>query len=315
MPEHTYDVVIIGGGPAGLACALYAARAKLSTIVLDRAPTAGALAYAPKIANYPGVAEAIPGTDLLDTMRAQAIGFGAVYRKAAVVATDLIADNKLIYTTEEVYTGKSVVIATGSRGRSAKIEGEEEYVGRGVHYCATCDGAFYADKVVGVLGYDEFALEESLFLTRFASDVHIICPQRSITGPVDLLEEISASPKITVHTGLMPVRVEGGELVTGLSVRSKDGVESTITLDGVFMLLAGNAPITDFAAGQLKLADTGCIVVDCNCATSAPGVYAVGDVTCIHPNQAIIAAGEGVVAALAIDKYLKARERAKVDYM
>ncbi len=315
MSEDAYDVVIIGGGPAGLACALYAARGKLSTIVLDRAPTAGALAYAPKIANYPGVRDVVPGTDLLDTMRAQAIDFGAIYKKGAVVAADLVSETKTAYATDEVYAGRSLVIATGSRGRSEKIEGEADYLGRGVHYCATCDGAFYADKIVGVVGYDEFALEEALFLTRFATQVHVISPRRSVTGPVDLLDEVAASPKITVHAALKAIRVEGNETVSGLRVRSGSGFESTIPMDGVFMLLAGNAPITDFAAGQLHLDESGCIAVDCNCATSVPGVYAVGDVTCVHPNQAIIAAAEGVIAALAIDKYLKGRERAKVDYM
>lgn len=315
MPEDIYDVIIVGGGPAGLSCALYAARGKLSTIILDRAPTAGSLAYAPKIANYPGVIGAVPGNELLDTMRSQAIDFGAVYRKCAVVAVDAVSENKTAYAADEVYTGRSLVIATGSRGRNDKIDGEAEFLGRGVHYCATCDGAFYADRVVGVVGYDEFVLEEALFLTRFAREVHIISPRKTLTGPLDMLDEVAASPRITVHAPLKAIRVDGGDTVTGLCVRSRDGEETTIPLDGVFMLLAGNAPITECVAGQLNLDDNGCIMVDCNCATSVSGVYAVGDVTCIHPNQAIIAAAEGVIAALAIDRYLKGRERAKVDYM
>lgn len=315
MTDTIYDVLIIGGGPAGLACAIYTARGKLSTIVLDRAPTAGALAYASKIANYPGIRGMMNGPDLLDTMRSQAIDFGARYQRAAIMGLDVTQDGKVAYSSDAVFTGRTVVIATGSRGRSGKIAGEEEFLGRGVHYCATCDGAFYADRVVGVVGWDEVALEEALFLTRFARQVHLISPKAALHGPVDILEEVAASPAVTVHTALEAVSIVGDSTVTGLAVRSRDGGESTIDLDGVFMLLAGNAPITDFLAGQLKLTPEGCIEVDCNCATNVPGVYAVGDVTCVHPNQAIIAAGEGVIAALAIDRYLEGRERARVDYM
>lgn len=315
MTDTIHDVLIIGGGPAGLSCAIYAARGKLSSVVLDRAPTAGALAYASKIANYPGLRGIMTGSDLLDSMRAQAIDFGAVYERATVMGLDLVSENKVAYSTDAVYTGRSVVIATGSRGRRDKIEGEEEFLGRGVHYCATCDGAFYADRVVGVVGWDEIAMEESLFLTRFAREVHIICPKSALNGPVDMLEEVAACRAITVHTGLKAVSLSGDSAVTGLTVRTREGQEWTIPLDGVFMLLAGTAPITDFVAGQLKLTPEGCIEVDCNCATNVPGVYAIGDVTCVHPNQAIIAAGEGVIAALAVDRYLKGRERSRVDYV
>lgn len=315
MIDTIYDVLIIGGGPAGLSCAIYAARGKLSTLVIDRAPTAGALAYASKIANYPGIPDAMTGIDLLDRMRAQAIDFGATYQKAAVVGLDVVSENKTAYCPDAVYAGRAVVIATGSRGRGDKIEGEEEFIGRGVHYCATCDGAFYGDRVVGVVGWDEIALEESLFLTRFARHVHIISPKSALNGPVDMLEEVMECPSITVHTGLKALSVVGDSAVTGLRVRTRESEEQIINLDGLFMLLGGNAPITDFLAGQLKLTAEGCIEVDCNCATSMPGVYAVGDVTCVHPNQAIIAAGEGVVAALAIDRFLKGRARTQLDYM
>jgi len=315
MTENMYDVIIVGGGPGGLSCAIYAARGKLSTLILDRAPTAGSLAYAPKIANYPGLKGNMPGVDLLAIMRSQATDFGAIYRKSAVVAVDFVSPNKVAYAADETFTGRAMVISTGSRGRRDKIEGEEEFLGRGVHYCATCDAAFYSDRVVGVVGYDEVAVEEALFLARFAREVHLISPKSSLVGPVDMLDEIAASSVITIHAALHAVKVMGDVTVTGLAVRTRDGGESVIPLDGVFMLLSGNAPITEFLAGQVKLSEGGCIEVDSSTATSVAGVYAVGDVTCIHPNQAIIAAAEGVIAALSIDKYLRGREREKVDYM
>lgn len=314
MADTIYDVIIIGGGPAGLSCALYAARGKLATVVLDRAPGAGALAYASKIANYPGVSGIVAGPQLLDEMRAQAGGFGAEYVKTAVMAASLDADPKIVYTADGMYSGKTVVIATGSRGRQDRLEGEEEFLGRGVSYCVTCDAAFYKGRVAGVVGYDEVALEEALFLARFASEVHVICPRSAFNAPTDMLDELTATPNVVPHLGYKPLRIVGDDTVTGIVVNNGGG-ESTVELEGVFVLLAGAAPITDFLAGALRLSDDGCIIVDCNHATNLPGVYAVGDVTCLHPKQAIIAAAEGVIAALNIDKYLSGRERTRVDYM
>jgi len=309
-----YDIVIIGGGPAGLSCAIYASRGNLSTIILDRASTAGALAYASKIANYPGLRESLTGAELLNIMREQALGFGAIYRKTAVQAVDFNSDPRVVYTTDGIYSARAIVIATGSRGRAEKIEGEEEYLGKGVSYCATCDAAFYKDRVVGVVGCDEVALEEALFLARFARLVHFICPKSKLSGPANLIEEINTAQNIVVNAPLKAVRIVGEQFVTGIHVRGRGGEERIIPLDGVFMLLTGNAPITDFLNGSLELTPQGCVVVGCNCETSIPGVYAVGDVTCIHPNQAIIAAGEGVIAAMAIDRYIHGRSHVKVDY-
>ena len=315
MADTVYDVVIVGGGPAGLSCAIYAARGRLSTIVLDRAPTAGSLAYAEKIANYPGVHGDIPGADLLSVMRDQAVDFGAVYRKTTVSATDVLSEPKAAYTPDAVYHGRAIVIATGSRGRVEKVEGEERYLGRGVSYCAMCDGAFYAEKAAAVVGYDEVALEETMFLARFARDVHLICPKSALEGPVDLMAEVAAASNVTTHLGKKALRIVGDDFVRGVEVRVRDGGREVIPLDGVFMLLAGNAPITDLLGGALELDAQGCVDVDCNYQTALPGVYAVGDVTCLHPNQAIIAAAAGVIAALSIDKYLSGRDRARVDYL
>lgn len=315
MADTLYDVIIIGGGPAGLSCGLYSARSKLRTIVLDRAPGASALAYTTKIANYPGVGGSISGMELLDNMRMQALEFGAQYCRTTVATVDITSDSKVAYTPDGDFHGRAMVIATGAMGRQDKIEGEEEFTGRGVSYCVTCDAAFYTDKVAGVVGYNEVALEEALFLARFAREVHLISPKSRLSAPVDLLDQIATAPNIVTHGLVRARRIIGEEFMTGLVIADSKGEESTIPLDGVFMLLTGNMPITDFLDGALKLTETGCIDVDCHMATSTPGVYAIGDVTCLHPKQAIIAAAEGVIAALAIDKFLTGRERTRLDYM
>lgn len=315
MSDTLYDVIIIGGGPAGLSCGLYSARSKLRTIILDRAAGASALAYTSKIENYPGIREPIAGIRLLDDMRTQALGFGAQYCRTTVATIDIASDSMVAYTPDTQYHGRTMVIATGAMGRQDKIEGEERHIGKGVSYCVTCDAAIYTDKVAGVVGYNEVALEEALFLARFAREVHLISPKSRLSAPVDILDQIAATPNIVTHGLVRAKRVLGEEFVTGLVIADSKGEESIIALDGVFMLLTGNMPITDLLNGSLKLTETGCIEVDSQMAASIPGVYAIGDVTCLYPKQAIIAAAEGVIAAIAIDKYLTGQVRTRPDYM
>ncbi|MDH7603215.1 MAG: FAD-dependent oxidoreductase [Armatimonadota bacterium] len=314
MEEASYDVAIVGGGPAGLACAIYTARAKLRTVVLDRSPSGGSLARSSKIANYPGVKGPIPGAQLLDIMRDQALSFGCDYRKTAVVAVDLQTDPKSLYAADGVFRARAVVIATGARGRAEKIEGEEEFLGRGVGYCATCDAAFYQEKVVAVAGCDESAVEEALLVARFARHVYLVCPKSELAVPEPLLHELNKAPNVEVLLGTSPRRIIGEQFVSGLVVRTRGTGEQTISVDGVFMLLSGTAPVTDFLGGSVQLTPDGCVQVDCNQATNVPGVYAAGDVTCIHPRQAIIAAAEGVIAALQVDKFLRGASAVKPDY-
>ena len=314
MTEKVYDVLVVGGGPAGLACAVYASRAKLSTIVLDKSAGAGALAASTKIANYPGVKGPVTGEALLDTMRRQALEFGAEYCKTTVISADAQSSPKVVYASDGTYRGRALVVATGSMGRAEKIEGEEEFTGRGVSYCATCDAAFYEGKVGAVVGHDETAIEEALFLARFAREVHMICPKSRLSGPVELLEEIERAPGVITHLATSARKIVGQQFVTGVVVKGRSGPEETLPVDGVFMLLSGTSPITEFLGGAVKLRPQGCVGVDCNYHTNVPGVYAVGDVTCLHPNQAIIAAAEGVIAALEVARFLSGRDRAKPDY-
>ncbi|MGC8861594.1 MAG: NAD(P)/FAD-dependent oxidoreductase [Armatimonadota bacterium] len=312
--DRVYDVVIVGGGPAGLACAIYTARARLSTAVLDKSATAGALAAYAKVANYPGVKGPIQGATLLDTMRQQALEFGAEYHKATVVSSDVTCDPKVLYSAEGTFQGRAVVIATGSMGRSEKIEGEEEFTGRGVGYCATCDAAFYDGKVAAVVGCDEIAIEEAMLVARFARRVHLICPKSAFSAPAELVEEVGAAQNVEIHLATSARAIVGDQFVTGLVIKPRGAHSQTLPVDGVFMLLTGTSPIVDFLGGAVRLTPDGCIDVDCHQATSVPGVYAVGDVTCLHPHQAIIAAAEGVIAALEVDRFLHGRQQAKPDY-
>ena len=312
--DSIYDVVVVGGGPSGLSCALYASRAKLSTIVLDKGAGSSALAWAEKIVNFPGVKGPLPGATVLETIRAQALEFGAEYRKATVSAADVASDIKTVYTSEDALRCRVLVVASGSRGRHKTSPGEQEFLGRGVSYCATCDAAFYGDKTVGVAGEDDFSVEEALLLARFAHQVHLIAPSARLSASAAMVDTLSQAPNVELHTALHVREIQGEDMVTGVLVEDDSGSAFTIPLDGLFILLSGGAPATDYLAGAVELDETGCIRVDGAFATNVPGVYAVGDVTCPHPNQAVIAAAEGVIAALAIDKYLTGAKAVKPQY-
>ena len=171
---NTFDVIIIGGGPAGCSCALYTARSNLSTIILDKNPAVGALAITHKIANYPGVEGDTSGEELLKTMRVQAINYGAEYKQAQVYGISMTDSEKTVYTPEGTFVGKTLVLATGAMGRASTLPGESEFLGKGVSYCATCDGAFYKNQEVAVYGSNHEAIDEALVLTKFASTVHWI---------------------------------------------------------------------------------------------------------------------------------------------
>lgn len=314
MADKSYDVVIIGGGPAGASCALYTARARLSTLIIDRSASAGALAIASKIANYPGVKGSIHGAELLEVMREQAADFGTEFIKSTVVGVDFRMEPKIIYTPEETYTGRAVVIATGSMGRKDRLPGEEKFLGRGVSYCATCDAAFFVDQEVAIVGDTDIAIEECLFLTRFARLVHLIVPRSELKGWSELIDSVRENPKVSIHLGTRLEEIMGTDSVDSVRVSDTAGAMEIIPVSGVFVLLSGNAPTTDYLGGAVPLTTEGCVAVDDEKTTVMPGVYAIGDVTCAHIKQAAVAAADGIIAALAIDKYLNMRERVRADY-
>lgn len=309
-----YDVIIIGGGPAGATAAIYTARADLKTLVLDKGLTAGALGLTAKIANYPGIAGAIGGAELLQVMRGQAETFGAVFVQDKVQGVDLDSELKTVYANNAPYTARALIIATGSMGRGQRVAGEDRLLGRGVSYCATCDAAFFRDQVVAVAGNSDEAVEEALFLTRFARRVHFLSPTPELKAPVHLVQELSEHPKVSVHRGATLREVLGAERVEAVRFSVRGQGEQTMPVTGAFIYLQGGQPITDFLQGQLTLSETGCLVVDREYQTTLPGVYAVGDVLCSHVKQAVVAAAEGAVAGMGVEKHLHGRKQLAVDW-
>ncbi len=306
MPE-VYDLVIIGGGPAGCSAAMYAARGGLKTIILDKNPASGALALAYKIFNYPGQCQEISGRELLDLVRQQAISFGATYKQSQVLAVDFSKELKEITATDGVYSGKTVLVATGARGRKERIKGETDFVGKGVSYCAICDAPLFQDADVAVIGDSEEAAEDIILLGRFAKKIYAVTTTKELRTEPETLAAIKNNPKVETKNNYYLKEIKGTNLVSSIIVSNNQGREEEIKAEGVFIHLPGNEPIVDFLGYCLKLEEGNCIAVNQNQETCLEGVFAAGDVACRHMKQAVVAASEGAVAAIAVDKYLNKR--------
>lgn len=350
MEEIECDVAIIGGGPAGCTCALYTSRADLSTVILDKNEAVGALAITSHIANYPGVDRSMSGMELLQQMKKQAAEYGTRICDRAQVFMIEIQDsgddsegsayNKIVYTPDYTVKARSLVLATGAMGRSMPyLPGEEKYLGQGVSYCATCDGAFYRDSEVAVYGSTGEAIEEAMFLTKFASTVHWITPI-DIVGQLERLEkgtfqnvevnslfdedalrDLLSEPNVKHHNKARLKEVEGDVSgVTGVRLQQIGGdEEETIPVEGAFIYGAGGGskPITDFLSGSgIELDDAGGVVTnDSMESTSHNGVFAIGDIRNTPYKQVVVAASDGCVAAMSIEKFLKGRKIIKVDWV
>lgn len=313
MMENLYDVIIIGGGPAGLSAAQYASRYGLKTIVLDKSPTAGALAYSSKIENYPGLIESLSGSELLSIFRKQAIKFGAEYKEAQVVGVRFDSDIKEVDVIDNTYRGKTVIIATGSMGRKPSIPGEEQFLGRGVSYCAICDAAFFRNLTACVIGDSEEAVKEAELLAGFAKTVYLIAPAEDIKVPTDHPDR--SSDKITVLAGRRVTSIEGDSIVTKIKIRNtRTDEEQDLPVDGVFVYLHGSQPVVDFLNSAMPLSETSCIMAHRTMETSIPGVFAAGDVTCSETRQVVTAAAYGCLAALSAEKYIHQRKRMRYDW-
>ena len=315
MDTYEFDIVIIGGGPAGCSCALYTSRANFNTVILDKNPAVGALAITHKIANYPGVSGDTSGAELLEEMREQAVYYGASYQRAQVFAVDVDGPSKKVYTPEGTFVGKVLVLATGAMGRPPSFEGESEYLGRGVSYCATCDGAFYKEREVVVKGFNQEALEEAQFLTKFASTVHWIT-FKDPKPEDEQAQRLLSTPNVKHWRRTRLISIQGDETgVTGIKLQQKE-VEEPIILpvEGVFIYQNGSKPITDFIGDRVKYKSDGGVKVDESMCTSVEGVWAIGDIRNTPYKQAVVAASDGCIAAMSIDRFLNHRKSIRTDW-
>ena len=309
--ENLYDVIIVGGGPAGLTAALYLARAKYRVLVLEKEQFGGQISITHEVVNYPGIAKT-SGKALTDTIQGQAEAFGAEFRLAEAEGFDLSGDIKTVHTNQGGYRCFGVLLATGAHPRTVGFKGEEEYKGRGVAYCATCDGEFFTDKEIFVVGGGYAAAEESVFLTKFARHVTILVRKDDFSCAASVADQAKNHEKITVLTNTVMEEVSGEN---GLNyARYKNTATGEVTeyeseeTFGVFVF-AGYAPDTDAIKGVVELNEQGYIVTDAAQKTNVDGVYAAGDV-CIKPlRQVVTATSDGALAATELEKYVAAIHR------
>ena len=308
------DVLIIGAGPAGATAAIYTARAGLKTRLLDKGLRTGALGQAGRIANYPGLSGEVTGAELLAQMRAQAESFGAEIVQDKVLGCDLSGPVKTVWTNGGMHQARAVILATGSMGATQTLPGEEQLVGKGVSYCATCDAAFFRGAEVAVVGSNQEAAEEALVLAGFAQRVHLLMPTPALRVAPELAAEAAAHPRIALYPSARLSEIVGQRQVEAVRYTSQGGEPQTLAVSGVFLYLQGRKPITDFLQGQVLLSESGCVQVDESYMTSVPGVAAVGDLLCTHLRQVVVAAGDGARAAMAIQRYLTGREQLRPDW-
>lgn len=311
--ENLYDVIVVGGGPAGLTAALYLARAKYRVLVLEKLQFGGQISITNEVVNYPGI-ERTSGQALADTMQKQAAAFGAEFMLAEATAFDLSGDIKTVHTNRGDYRCFGVLLATGAHPRTVGFKGEEELKGRGVAYCATCDGEFFTGKDIYVVGGGYAAAEESVFLTKFARHVTILIRKNDFSCAASVADQAKNHEKITVLTNTVLEEVAGKNglhyaryknTATGEVTEVKSPAGETF---GVFVL-AGYAPDTEMLKGTVELNEQSYIVTDAAQKTSVDGVYAAGDV-CIKPlRQVVTATSDGALAATELEKYVAAMQR------
>lgn len=299
------DVLIMGGGPAGLSAAIYTSRAKLDTIVVEEGITGGQAALTYHVANYPGTNGVVIGRHLTDNMRKQAESFGAkIDDLKEIFEVNLSGRIKYVRTEDTEYYARAVIIATGAQPRKLPAEGESEFRGRGVHYCATCDGAMYQDSNLIVVGGGNAAVEEAVFLTRYAKHVTIVHQFDQFQASMIAQEEALKNNCISVIWNSEIRKVNGENHVKNVTIENvKTGQISEIPADGVFVYIGTN-PNVEFLNKQLALSSWGYIITDNNMKTSIEGVFAAGDVREKTVRQIATAVGDGVVAAISVEKYL-----------
>ena len=305
LPDNIYDIIIIGGGPAGLTAGLYASRARMKTLLIEKMGCGGNAALTDWIENYPSMPDGISGFDLAQKMEQQTRKFGTeiVYEKFIEVKNN--GAYKIVKTTEKEYNAIAVIIATGAEYKSLGVPGEDSFRGKGVSYCATCDGAFFKEKDVVVVGGGNSAFQEAIFLTRFAKTVTIVHRRDTFRASPVLQERAKADPKIRFVVNSIVERIEGNGKVERIIL--KDSITdqvSVIHADGIFVFV-GFAPATEFIKGIIDLDDIGNIITDVAMNTSTNGIFACGDARKKTLRQVVTAAGDGAIAAHSAQEYVE----------
>ena len=302
--DKIYDMLVIGGGPGGYTAALYAARAGLSVVVLEKLSAGGQMALSSQIDNYPGFEDGIDGFTLGEKMQLQAERFGAVTELAEVTSVILDAPIKTVETTEGTFYARTVVFSTGANPKKLGLPGEWELVGRGVNYCAACDGMFYKGKTVVVVGGGNTAAADALLLSRIAKKVMIVHRRDSLRATKIYHEPLMHAPNVEFRWNSAVTELLQGGKLTGVRVQNlQTGEESEISCDGLFISIGRN-PATDLAKGQLVLDEAGYIIADETTKTTLPGVFAVGDVRTKFLRQIVTAVADGAAAAYYAEEYL-----------
>src|SRR4026208_1472433 len=302
--KNFYDVIIIGSGPAGFTAAIYTSRAKLKTLIISGSLPGGQLMTTSEVENYPGFPNGIFGPELMMNMRQQAERFATTIIDDEVLKVDFKKRPFLISTHSETYEGRAILLCTGASPRKLGIDGEQEFGGRGVSYCATCDGPFFKGEDIAVVGGGDTALEEATFLTKFGRSVKIIHRRNSLRGSKILQEKALENSKIRFLWDHVVEGINGNKKIENIQIKSlKDGKKQTLSVGGLFVAI-GHEPNTSIFKDQLELDDKGYVVLKDRTKTSVEGVFAAGDVHDYRYRQAVTAAGFGCMAALDVEKWL-----------
>jgi len=300
----TYDVIIIGAGPAGYTAGIYCSRARHDTVLISGLLPGGQLMNTTDVENYPGFDEGIMGPDLMQIMRKQTERMGTKIIDDVVTSVDFSQNPLKVSTASTNFEAKTVIVCTGATPRKIGIEGEQTFAGKGVSYCATCDGAFFRDQELAVVGGGDSCMEEATFLTKFASKVHIIHRRDEFRASKIMQERALNNEKIIVHWNNTVLDIKGDQKVQQVILKNtKTGEESSIDLAGVFVAI-GHEPNTSLFKNQLDLDENDYIIINKNTQTSVDGVFSAGDVHDHRYRQAVTAAGYGCMAAIDVDKYL-----------
>ena len=308
MSEDRYDVIIIGGGPAGLTAGLYASRARLKTLLIEELVPGGQAAITHQIDNYPGFPGGISGEKLMESFKQQAESFGLEIAQGRVERLTLKGEDKNIHTKDTDFSAKAVIIATGSRPSTLGVPGEEKFKGKGVSYCATCDGAFFRDAEIAVVGGGDSAIKETLFLTKFARKISVIHRRSELRAEKVIGEKARDNKKIEFIWDSVVEEIGGEKAVEYLNLRKVKGEERfQLKVEGVFVYI-GNRPNSDFLKGVVELDQKGYMKAGDSSETSIPGIFAAGDVRSKLLRQVATAVGDGATAAMAAEEYISRSE-------